>query len=246
LGRVAYGDRVRSILLSAESTGVAELLARDLEQISHGTSHDELLWQEVQVHAVKILNTTKKVLLVSSNQIIDNQGMIDEAKACGHTIVAVSSKLAEKIEGVSDIKGNQINNLNHFIKQRNDAFEFKWVEPDSLSPTESEIWSKRDLIFGYFGGRPKCVREVRISETMVKEGTHASADADGLWDSRKGWIIIKRSALASMEAFAGILLHEVVHAETGLTDVTRNFESALTRVIGKLASKLLQVSGAEI
>jgi hypothetical protein len=242
LGRVAYGDRVRSILLSTESTAVAELLACDLEQISHGTSHDELLWQEVQVHAVKILNTTKKVLLVSSSQIIDNQDMIDEAKACGHTIVTVPSKLAEKIEGISDLKGNQINNLTHFIQQRSDAFDFKWVEPDSLSPTESEIWSKRDLIFGYFGGRPKCVRDVRISETMIKEGTHSSSDADGLWDGKTGLIIIKRSQLSSMKSFAGILLHEAVHAESGETDVTRAFETHLTEVIGILASRLVAVS----
>lgn len=242
LGRVAYGDRVRSILLATESTAVAELMARDLEQISHGTSHDELLWQEVQVHAVKILNTTKKVLLVSSSQIIDNQDMIDEAKACGHTIVAVPSKLAEKIEGVIDLKGNQINDLTHFIKQRNDAFDFKWVDPDSLSPKESEIWSKRDLIFGFFGGRPKCVRDVRISETMIKEGTHSSSDADGLWDTKNGWIIIKRSVLGSMKSFAGILLHEAVHARSGETDVTRAFETYLTMVIGDLASRLVALS----
>ncbi len=86
------------------------------------------------------------------------------------------------------------------------------------------------------------MRDVRISETMIKEGTHSSSDADGLWVEETGLIIIKRSKLASMKSFAGTLLHEAVHAESGETDITRAFELHLTKVIGELASRLVVLS----
>lgn len=58
----------------------------------------------------------------------------------------------------------------------------------------------------------------------------------GLWEVSIGRIIVHRRELRSFETFAGTLLHELTHAHTSLDDVSRDFEEALTRLIGRLAA----------
>jgi hypothetical protein len=66
VGRTAYTNSVKKILLNAKSKDVAEILADDLTNINRGTAHDELLWIDVQEHSVKILNQLGKYLFVTS------------------------------------------------------------------------------------------------------------------------------------------------------------------------------------
>lgn len=42
-----------------------------------------------------------------------------------------------------------------------------------------------------------------------------------------------------MQSFAATLLHEITHAKSGFTDVSREFETALTEVIGILSTVCL-------
>jgi len=96
-----------------------------------------------------------------------------------------------------------------------------------------------DYIFELVGGRPKVVKKVRISETMRKE-LGSFVEAEGLWEAATGTIIVKRSTLRNLEKYAGTLLHEVAHAASGADDVSRDFESELTRLTGVVASKALK------
>ena len=74
----------------------------------------------------------------------------------------------------------------------------------------------------------------------MSSGTFSTSETLGLWDSANGWIILKRSLLRSLEAYAGILLHEALHAKYALVDVSRDFETHLTELCGKLAAELVQ------
>jgi hypothetical protein len=65
------------------------------------------------------------------------------------------------------------------------------------------------------------------------------SDALGLWDGSTNSIVIHRNQLSSVSDFAGTLLHEIVHAQTGYDDVTRGFENALTDVLGLTAAAAL-------
>jgi hypothetical protein len=125
--------------------------------------------------------------------------------------------------------------LQQFIQQHNESFELVWVEPNSLSEAEKNVWSHRDRILQFIGGRPAVVKDIRISATMRKD-QYSSRETKGLWDAAKGWIIIKRSELRSLESFAGILLHEALHAKFLVSDVSRDFETQLTELCGKLAA----------
>jgi hypothetical protein len=65
------------------------------------------------------------------------------------------------------------------------------------------------------GGLPARVREVKIAETMRPDfGT--GRECQGLWEPEKKRIIIKRSELGNITSFAGTLLHEITHSNSGL------------------------------
>jgi hypothetical protein len=68
-------------------------------------------------------------------------------------------------------------------------------------------------------------------------------EAVGLWEPDEGRIVVKRSQLASVEQFAGAVLHEVAHAVTDAGDATVEFEEALTREIGNIVARLLGSTG---
>ena len=52
-------------------------------------------------------------------------------------------------------------------------------------------------------------------------------------------ILIKRNQLNELNSYAGTLLHECAHAISGASDVSRDFETELTNVIGCIANKLI-------
>ena len=62
VGRTAYSDSVKKILLTSTNADVARKLAEDISRFQLGEMHDELAWIDVQEHAVRILNAQEKVL----------------------------------------------------------------------------------------------------------------------------------------------------------------------------------------
>ena len=239
LGRSAYSDRVRAMLLVTRAPEVAQALADDLQKISVGTAHDELAWLDVQEHAVKLLNSVRKVLFVNSEEIVARPDLIEAAKSTGFQILSLPENLIRRIGGTTDVTGKPITELQAFIQQHNASFEFTWIDPNALSTPEQVNWSQRDRILELIGGRPAAVREIRISATM-QSNTYSSRETEGLWDANHGWIIIKRSELSSLESFAGTLLHEALHAKYALSDISRDFETYLTRLCGSLAAVIVR------
>jgi hypothetical protein len=239
VGRVAYSERVRSILISCSSKEIAHALADDLKNYDSGTIHDELKWLDVQEHAVKILNSLEKVVFFTPDEMVNETMMVSEAKEAGYQIITIPSNLKERIKGLTDLAGNPIRDLGQFSIEYAESFEFRFIDPKDLRPEEREIFNRTNEILKLIGGKPKAVREIRISETMRKE-LGSFIEAEGLWEGTSGRIIVKRTTLRSIEKYAGTLLHEVVHALSGADDVSRAFESELTQVTGVVSSKALQ------
>ncbi len=74
----------------------------------------------------------------------------------------------------------------------------------------------------------------------MRPSVHEGMNPTGLWEPATGRIIIHRRELRNVEAFGGTLLHELEHARSGAGDVTREFELALTEVMGRMVTKVLQ------
>jgi hypothetical protein len=233
VGRTAYSDRVKSILLACSDRAVAVALVDDLKQYETGALHDELKWTDVSVHATKILNASSKVLFVTPGELTNAKMMVDEAKRGGFQIVTIPETVRDKISGEIDIAGNPIRDLARFNQEWSESFEFKFVSPDKLRPSERAVFDTTPKILALIGGLPRNVEAIKISETMRMD-SFSFEEAEGLWAPPN--IIVKRTVLRSIEHYAATLLHEVAHAQSGAEDVTREFEMALTDLLGKTGS----------
>jgi hypothetical protein len=238
VGRTAYSERIRTILLSCSGKEVAQALTDDLKNFDAGTQHGELEWKDVQEHAAKILNSLEKVVFLTPSQLISETMMVDEAKAAHYKIVTIPENLRERIQGLTDIAGNPIRDLGQFVVEYHDSFQFKFVSPKDLKGPEKRVLDMTGEILRLIGGKPKVLKEIKVSETMRKK-LGSFVEDDGLWEAESGRIIIKRNALRSLDRYAGTLLHEVSHALSGADDVSRDFEMKLTDVAGTVASEAL-------
>ena len=242
VGRSAYTDSVKKILLSSKVKEVAEILAKDLANISRGTAHDELTWIDVQEHSVKILNQKGKYLFITSSEAMQRPDMIDHARSSGHEIITIPENLEVKIQGARDLSGNPIIGIGQFVENYNDSFEFNFVDPEKLSNKEKAVYQLTPKILSLFGQVPKKVKEIRISSTMRKNFSD-EAETLGCWDHKTSTIVLSRKTLKSAFSYSGTLIHELIHAKTGYDDVTREFETSLTEKIGDLCSQILERSG---
>ncbi|OGC88171.1 MAG: D-tyrosyl-tRNA deacylase [candidate division Zixibacteria bacterium RBG_16_48_11] len=239
VGRTAYTDRVKSILLTCKSKDVAHSLVEDLKEWDSDLIHDELRWTDVAIHACRLLNSLERVIFLTPEELVTAPDMVNLAKADGYAVVTIPENIRESITGLKDISGNPIRDLSQFKTDWNKSFQFSFVDPKELGLEERKVFDQTEKVFKLIGGKPKKVREIKISETMRME-TFAYREAAGLWEESTGRIIIKRSQLCSLRDYAGTLLHEVGHAQSGARDISEDFEQKLTEMLGLMAAANLE------
>lgn len=236
--RSAYVDGIRNILVASSNENIAQALLRDLSYYDQGTSRDELRWLDVQVHAIKIANSFSKVIFLTPEDQDNFAEFMDKARQDGYDFIPIPSILKRRIQHTQDATGAPIRNFEEFYKAYQKSFRFAFVEPKNLTPAEREIFEKTPAVFNLLGGKPQEVKQVKISEKMRKD--IEGQETAGLWDANTETIIIKRSQLASIEAYTGTLLHEISRAVSRAEDRGPGFERNLTALLGSLASQLIQ------
>jgi len=236
VGRAAYTDRIKAILLACRQARVAELLVQDLKHFGDGTLHDELKWLDVAVHACKLLNAAQRVIFLTPRELVAAATFVEYARQDGCEIITIPEDVKGKLRGETDYEGNAIRDLGGYIQEWNKSFKFQFVEEADLSKSERQVFRTTPVLFKLIGGRPPNVKHVKISETMRME-SFSYHEAEGVWDAKTGSIIVKRDQLKSRRLYAGTLLHEVGHALSGAGDVTADFEKELTSLLGIVADK---------
>jgi hypothetical protein len=239
VGRSAYTERVKSILMACRATAVAERMMADISNFQKGSMKDELKWTDVYVHACKLLNAQQKVIFLTPNERGYAAGIITHARRDGYKIVTIPDNIRAKLKGETDYQGNPLRDLNEFVRLWNDSFEFEFVEISELTAKERKVFDQTKNIMSLIGGKPKSVKGVKISETM-RLGKNGNVEVVGVWEPDSGRIVIKRSQLGSLADYAGTLLHELAHAATDAPDVSEHFEMGLTEFLGLTAVKGLR------
>lgn len=237
VGRSAYTESVKKILLASESADVASRLSDDIAAFQAGTMHDELSWLDVQEHAVKILNAQRPVMMVTAREAMAFPDLMEQAREAGKTILTISESLREKIADGVDVAGNRLVDLTAFSQSYNDSFVFEFVKDEALNESERQVLATTGAIVATFGGLPSQVHGIRISNTL-RADVISGGRSVGCWDPQTRCIVILRDQLQSLPKFAGTLLHELVHARSGHADVSRAFETELTELLGKVCSDL--------
>lgn len=78
VGRTAYSERVKSILLACKEKCVICKLVYDLQQYNSELRHDELSWNDVAMYASRKIGDFKKnVVFVTSDSAISTPSVID-------------------------------------------------------------------------------------------------------------------------------------------------------------------------
>jgi len=147
VGRTAYSERIKAILLEAKEKVVAEKLVNDLQEFETGNCHDELNWADVSTHATKLLNSFKKVVFLTPQELQNNNDFIERAQNDGYEVVTISEKIKDKISGQNDYDSNPIIDLNEYADEWNDSFEFKFVRESQLNKREQQIYEMSSKIF---------------------------------------------------------------------------------------------------
>jgi hypothetical protein len=235
VGRTAYTERVKSMLLQTRSEKVAKVLGDQLVALERGIGSDEIQWKDVAVHGCKILNASGNYLFVTASQLVMNASAIGYARGDGFQIVTVPDNIHAEVAGARDLSGAPIRDLGVYQTEWNNSFKFDWVPVERMTTQERAIFAQVDTIAGLIGGLPRHVRAIRVSQTMRQDFLNGT-DALGLWDAASESIVVRRDQLKSLRAFAGTLLHELAHARTGHDDVTREFEDELTTLLGVTAA----------
>lgn len=234
VGRSAYSERLKSMLLTCKSYEVATRLVEDLQRYRSGDRHDELNWIDVQAHACALLNTSERVVFSTASELEATPDSAYRAKQDGYRLVVVPDDLSHKIDGQRDASGQPIRTVTQYEVEFNDSFAYDFIDEAALSADERAVWALKDSVFEAVGDSPQ-VRAVVISETMRLDH---GFEAVGLWNGTEGRIIVRRDQLQCPESFTGTLLHELAHARSGASDMTRAFEEELTALLGTLAARL--------
>jgi hypothetical protein len=238
VGRTAYTERVKAILLDCKEQQVAQLLVNDLKNYEAGKMHDELTWIDVQVHACKLLNATGSVIFLTPAELITAKDMVNHAQKDGYTVVTIPESVKGRIHNLADSQGKPMRDLQLYEGEWNQSFQFQFIEEKDLTKRERDVFGYTGKIFKLVGGKPRAVKEILISGTMRMEAFN-HREANGIWEASSGRIIIKRDQLQDVQAYAGTLLHEVAHAISSASDLSEEFEGALTQLLGKLAKGAL-------
>lgn len=233
VGRGAYTGRVKSILLETKNLTVAEMLAKDIGGHETGHQHDETTWIDVSIRACKLLNASDNVVFATASQQREMPRIMEYARDEGRTVITVPDNVGNRLIGSIDEMGGAVYDIRQYKTELNDRFEFKYVDPTDLTPTERMVWDRTSSILGLVDAQ-ELVSGLLISETMRP----GALDAAGLWDGER--ITVKRSTLSDLDTYAGVLLHEAAHAKGGRDDMTLGFENDLTGMLGMVAVQALR------
>lgn len=236
VGRSAYADRIKNILIAAKKREVLDNLTRNLGEYSSGNIKDELQWNDVNIHAIKQLNLSTNSVFVTAEEYKNTTEQQREIiKNSGKNIVFIPTKIKERISNEYDYEGTSINTVETIIKDYNESFEYEFIPFNKLTLQEKKVFNITQDILELMNAK-EFKGKIEISETI---NTNVLGEITlGLYSYAMDKIIIRRSTLTSIETYAGVLIHELIHATKHYDDLTRTFEMELTNIIGVLYSKI--------
>lgn len=229
VGRTAYSDSVKNILLRSKTEYVLDHLVKDLQNYTRGTQKDESTWTDIAVYAAKTLNETDKYMFVSASSPLDtNQAEV--TRSTRREIVTLPDSIYQRLK-----LGGDIYTYENAVKEYNDSFEFDEIAYEKLTNKEKEVYDYVDKIRTFF--KNNTFLKLLPKVTVVKS-LGLTVKAYGLWDGKQIWI--DRKTLSKERKFIEVVSHEFAHSLNDNVDNTRAFENDLGEVFSYYAYFLLK------
>jgi hypothetical protein len=228
VGRTAYTDRVKAILLAVEGAEALTALAADMEGFAKGETHDEVKWTDVAERVVvELARVDATTVFVTAKERWSHPELVRRAEDEGRTVFVIPDALASRLAR----EGNEhVMTLGRFVHDWNQRVVIEPLDESVLTDAEREVLALATAVLRVAVGDAGAVPVV-VSETL-----HLTPDgretADGLWEPARRRIVVNRTCLGSRHRFVSTVLHELGHAVTGATDLTPAFEDGLTELLG--------------
>ena len=235
VGRSAYTDTVKKILLSSESEEVLKRLIGDLNNLLRGTAKDESNWVDVTSYATKILNEKGGFIFMTPEQRSNlTNSEVEILKQNGKQLILVPDTVMNKV-------GAEITTFDNVMEDYQKSFEYSFVDVSRLSANEKRIFSLTDEIKKMLSEKGYRVDiPVFISDKIRIDAF--GEETNGVYEPSEHRIIIKRKVLRNESKFCGTLAHELCHYQHGYDDNTRDFENDLTNLLGDMINASLEKS----
>ena len=140
VGRSAYTDRVKAILLACDQDEVIDTLVTDLQKYGRGTWHDKTQWLDVGLHACKQLNARRQVIFLTAFELSYAADFVQRARDDGYEIIVVPETIRRKLPSLRDALGNPMRDLDRYRDEWQDSFRFTFVDPADFSAAERAVW----------------------------------------------------------------------------------------------------------
>jgi hypothetical protein len=233
VGRSAYTDRIKAILLAVEEPVVLRALVDDMAGFAKGATHDEVKWNDVAERVVRALAASDPdTVFVTAGQRWSHPELIRRAEQDGKHVFVIPDALAARLGAVGEVT-----TLERFAADWNRRVLIEPIDAAALGTDEQAVLALAEAVLAMVG-RDDAGWTVAVSETL-----HLSPDgtetALGLWEPGRHRIVVHRQCLRSPERFVATLLHEIGHAITGATDLTAAFEDGLTDLLGTVGARAL-------
>jgi hypothetical protein len=233
VGRSAYTDRIKAILLAVEAPVVLTQLVDDMAGFAKGATRDEVKWNDVAERVVRQLAATDPdTVFVTAAQRWSHPELIRRAEIDGKHVFVIPDALAARLRNAAD---GTVTTLERFAAEWNERVVIEPLDPAQLDPAERNVLALAGQVLEIIGRR-RGEWQVVVSEVLhlTPDGTET---AHGLWEPAQRRIVINRRCLRSRELFVATLLHEIGHAITGATDLTAEFEDGLTDLLGTIGTR---------
>lgn len=240
VGRTAYTGRIKDILLACCSKDVISKLVEDLQKFGSGSRHDELSWNDVALYASrKMSELDQSASYITADQAKNDPMLIDDMRRDGYNPIIVPELLVQKMEdyNAGAQSGDMLRTASQYREEQQRRFVPNVVPINLLSEAERKVYDQTEKILRLIGGKPCNIKIIEIVDEIYE--SEFFNETVGLWQAEEKRILIKRKQLRDLREYAGTLLHECAHAISGEGDVSRDFETELTKIIGDLASFML-------
>ncbi|MCL1944470.1 MAG: ATP-binding protein [Firmicutes bacterium] len=227
VGKVAYSNTIKQILLECKSQDVLSKLIKDLSNFVKGTQKDESKWIDVAEYATRVLNKTGKHVFVSALNPLDTNQM-EIARNTGREVITLPDNLLQKAR-------DNIYTFQNAKKEYSDSFVLEFIDYDQLTKEEQMVFDISKNIREFFIER----NFKKLPEIKIVKKLSLLVMARGLWDGRL--IYVQRNVLLDKLDFVTVVSHEYAHSLKNNHDNTREFENDLGDILGQYAIKALGI-----
>lgn len=232
VGRSAYSDSIKKILLKCQMNSVIRILLEDLRQKSRRQSV-ELSWNDIAVHAVKEMNKQGNIVFMSQSNIKNQNPLQREIiEESGKDIVYVPDEILSTISNQKDYDGKDIVTIEKIFDYYSKSFSYKFVLIKDLTEEERKVYDNHKWAIDFLNAKA-FKNKIMISEVL--RPSFSGNTSSGIWDKALQKIIIKRDQLVSNELFLSSLIPLIIQAMNNVSIISRDFENELARIIGILA-----------